>query len=195
MKIPLIHPVAATLSGFTAILLLAMVFPTVRPVSAKDEPPANGSFQAGAAVIDITPQTLPVIINGSFTERTADKITSRLSVRAVCLSDGTTKLALAVVDSCMMPRDLIDAAKKQAAETTGIPIDKMMVSATHTHSAPSVFSCLGSRADPAYTAWLPGKIAEAIIAAHANLEPAEIGWGAIDNAGSSRLPPLHSAPP
>lgn len=144
-------------------------------------PQSARHFRAGAAVTDIAPQSFPVRVNGMFTERSADKVVDPLTARALVLDDGTTRLALCVVDTCMMPRDLIDAAKKQASEATGIPVDRMLVSATHTHSAPSAMGCLGSRVDPAYAAFLPGKIAQAIIAAAANLQPARAGWTAFDD--------------
>lgn len=138
-------------------------------------------LRAGAAIVDISPPKFPVRVNGMFTERTADKAVDPLTARALVLDDGTTRLVLCVVDSCMVPRDLIDAAKKQASEATGIPTDRMMVSATHTHSAPSAMGCLGSRVDPDYAAFLPGKIAAAIVAAAQNLQPARAGWTAVDD--------------
>lgn len=116
-------------------------------------------FKAGTAVVDVAPQKFPVRVNGGFAERSAGKTVDPLTARALVLDDGTTRLALNIVDTCMMPRDLIDAAKQQASEATGIPTDRMMVSATHTHSPPSVISCLGRRMDPDYAAMLPGKIA------------------------------------
>ncbi|MBL9134371.1 MAG: c-type cytochrome [Verrucomicrobiales bacterium] len=134
-------------------------------------------FRAGAAVVDISPTNFPVLVNAMFTERTATQTVDRLSVRALVLDDGATRVAIAVVDTCMMPRDLIDRAKVAARAGTGIPVERMMVSATHTHSAPSAMGCLGSRVDPRYAAFLPGRIAEAIESANRNLQPAEIGWG------------------
>ena len=56
-----------------------------------------------------------------------------------------------------------------------------MVSATHTHSAPAAMGCLGTRQDKDYAAWLPGKIAEGIVAATKKLQPAKIGWASIDD--------------
>ncbi len=138
-------------------------------------------FRAGAAVVDIAPQKFPVRVNGMFTERMADKVVDPLTARALALDDGTTRLVMCVVDTCMMPRDLIDAAKKLASEATGLPTDRMMVSATHTHSAPAAMGCLGSRVDPDYAAMLPGKVAQAIIAAVQNLQPARAGWTAFDD--------------
>ena len=137
---------------------------------------AEHVFRAGAFAIDISPLEFPVIINGGMTERTADKISDRLHARCLVLDDGTTQIAIAVVDSCMIPRDLLDEAKELASQATGIPANRMLISATHTHTAPSVHGCLGSDPDPNYVKFLPPQIAKGIAQAHKNLEPARIGW-------------------
>jgi hypothetical protein len=49
----------------------------------------------------------------------------------------------------MLPRELMDEAKRLAFAQTGIPVKRQMISATHTHMAPAAMSCLGSRADAA----------------------------------------------
>jgi putative membrane-bound dehydrogenase-like protein len=115
-----------------------------------------------------------------FTERTADRVVDPLFAKALALDDGATRVVLCVVDTCMMDRPLIDAAKELASKQTGVPTDRMLVSATHTHSAPSAMGCLGSRVDPAYAAFLPGKIAEAMAGAVTRLEPARVGWTSVD---------------
>jgi hypothetical protein len=92
------------------------------------------------------------------------------------LDDGATRIAIVVVDSCMMPRDFLDAAKAEAAKQTGIPVDHMLISATHTHSAPSSMGLLGSRRDPDYPAFLIPRIARAIQKANDKLQPAQTGF-------------------
>lgn len=144
-------------------------------------PLTAASFRAGAHVVDISPTGFPVRVNAMFTERSADKVTDPLFAKALALDDGTTRLVLCVVDTCMMPRELIDRAKAEASRTTGIPTERMLVSATHTHSAPSAMGCLGSRVDPAYAAFLPGKTTAAIIGAVERLTPARIGWAQMDD--------------
>ena len=51
------------------------------------------------------------------------------------------------------------------------------MSATHTHSAGAVCGAHLSDADPAYRAWLPGRIADAVRCAVNNLAPAQVAWG------------------
>ncbi len=142
---------------------------------------AAPAFLAGAHVTDISPQRFPVLVNAMFTERTSDRVIDPLSAKALVLDDGSTRIAFCVVDSCMVPRDLIDQAKELAAKATGIPTHRMLVSSTHTHSAPSAMGCLGSRVDPVYAASLPPRIAEAIIEANRRLAPARVGWSSTND--------------
>ena len=144
---------------------------------------ARAELRAGAAKVDVTPLVLPVIRNGGFIEATDNKVVDPLHARCLVLDDRVTRLAIVVVDSCMLPRDLCDEVKRAAFGKTGIPFDRILISATHCHSAPSSMSyCLGSRVDPRYRAFLPGKLVEAIVAANAGLQPAKAAWGRVDAA-------------
>jgi hypothetical protein len=139
-----------------------------------DEP----GLRAGACAIDVTPTTLPVIVNGGMVERKADKVVDPLHARCLVLDDGRMQVAVAVVDSCVLPDALLDAAKAAAAEKTGIPAERMLISATHCHSAPSVCAVLGSGEEKEYADYLAGRIAEGIAEAYKRLVPARAGWGA-----------------
>ena len=140
-------------------------------------PVANAGLSAGAAAVEVTPLELPVIQNGGFLERQVRLVADPIFARALVIDGGDQMIALAVVDSCMMDREFCDRVKALAQEQTGIAKDKIMLSATHTHSAPSVMNyCLGTRADPKYTEFLPGKIVEVIVKAKAALRPAKAAW-------------------
>lgn len=147
---------------------------------ADDGQTATKGFRAGAHAIDITPSKLPVIVNGGFTERTSNQVADPLHARCLVLDNGPTRLAIAVVDSCVIPQPVIDETKRLAHQATGIPEQRILISATHTHSAPSLAALLGSRAEEPYTEYLPGRIAEGIQQAAANQAPARIGWTTID---------------
>jgi hypothetical protein len=147
----------------------------ITPAGQQNQEPAK-VFRAGAFAIDITPLELPVLVNGGVRERVANKVHDPLHARCLVLDDGTVQLAIAVVDSCLIPRSLADEAKILATKETGIPSERILISATHTHSAPSVSGCLGTDCDEKYAKWLPGKIAEGIRTAQKNLQPARVGW-------------------
>ncbi|MFZ9837956.1 MAG: LamG-like jellyroll fold domain-containing protein [Opitutaceae bacterium] len=142
----------------------------------------RAEFRAGTALVDVTPETLPVLVNGGMTSRTVGQVKSRLHARAFAFSDGRERLAIVVVDSCMLPRPLLDEAKALAAERTGIPRDRILISATHTHTAPSAMGCLGTDADPAYVPFVRERLAAAVVAAHAALVPARLGFARADAA-------------
>src|SRR4051812_29148670 len=73
--------------------------------------PAAAALRAGAFAQDVTPTEFPVIVNGNFAEVVASKASDALHARAIVLDDGKERVAIVVVDSCMMPRELLDDAK------------------------------------------------------------------------------------
>src|SRR5215207_4711287 len=103
-----------------------------------DESAAPGAapFRAGAATSNVTPP-LGASLNGGMTDRDATHVHDDLHARCLVLDDGTTKLAIAVVDSCMLPRAVVDEAKKLIEQRTKIPPSHVLISATHTHTAPT----------------------------------------------------------
>ena len=133
-------------------------------------------FRAGAATSNITPP-LGVSLNGGFADRRATHVHDELHARCLVLDDGATRLAFAVCDSCAVPREVVDAAKRLIRERTGIPPEHVLVSATHTHSAPTAAAVFQSDPDPEYLRFLAGRIADGVARAANNLAPAQVGWG------------------
>ncbi|GIW96088.1 MAG: hypothetical protein KatS3mg110_4129 [Pirellulaceae bacterium] len=143
---------------------------------------AAAELQAAAAIVDVTPVNLPVLVNGGMLSRTIDRVNTPVQARCLALSDGKETVVIVVVDSCMMPRALLDEVKQVASSQTGIPPDHMLISATHTHSAPASMGCLGTDADPGYVPYLKRRLVEAIVEVSKNLEPARIGFSRADAA-------------
>lgn len=137
----------------------------------------QAEIRVGADMVDITPDQLPVLVNGGMLSRSVDQIKTRINARAIAVSDNETTIAMVVVDSCMLPRLLLDDAKQRAFSRTGIKPENILVSATHTHSAPSAFGALGTDPDPNYVPLIRERIAEAIERAHEKMQPAKVGWG------------------
>lgn len=152
------------------ILLLAAVALLTGPTLA-------GELKAGAFAMDITPEAFPVSINGGMRDRQAKGANDPLMARCLVLDDGETTLAIAVCDSCMIPRDIFDAAKLLASNSTGIPTSHMLMSATHTHEAVTVTGVFQSEPEPAYREFLTRKIAAGIEQAWKTRRPARIAWG------------------
>lgn len=153
-------------------LLIAVLSLLVLPTGA-----GTKVFKAGAHAEPVTPERLPSPVNGSMRGAFADSVHDPMYARSLALHDGGQELIICVVDSCMVPREVCDEARRIASKETGLPPSRMLISATHTHSAATMTPVFQSDPDPEYIATLPARIARSLIQAHRNLEPAEIAWG------------------
>lgn len=134
-----------------------------------------GSLQAGVYAKNIDPKTFPVWSDGGIAGRQLDRVTDSLYAKSLVLSDGKSQVAICIVDSCMMPLDLIDKAKQLISERAGIQPSHVMIAATHAHSAVSVFGVHGTPIQEDYAAQLPIWIADSVQEAQSRLRPAQ--WG------------------
>ncbi len=132
-------------------------------------------LQAGAATSNISPW-LGVSMSGHMEDRKATHIHDELRARCMVLADGKKKLAIAVCDNCLVAREVFDEAKQLAQQKTGIPVENMLMSATHTHYGPAAAAAFQTDADKFYQHFMARRIADGIQRAHTNLAPAKIGW-------------------
>lgn len=135
------------------------------------------TFRAGAATSNVTPR-LGSSINGGMNNVIAAHVHDELHARCLVLDDGKTKVAFVVVDSCMVPREVVLEAKKRINERTRIAPDHVTISATHTHSAPASAGVFQSDPNLEYLPFLAERIADGVQRAATELAPAEVGWGA-----------------
>src|SRR4051812_25810237 len=159
---------------FRLTILSSLVF--ALPCLASTKHPV---LRAGAAAVDITPQQFPMNMPGGFSSNMATGAHDPLHARTLVLDDGTTTLAMVVVDNLGAGPDILDEAKQIASEKTGIPTNRMLISSTHTHSGASAST--SETAQPAVVAYhkvFVSGVAESIIKAHARLQPARIGAAA-----------------
>jgi neutral ceramidase len=153
-------------------ILLAM-FLVCLPLAAEQK------LRAGAAAVDITPQEWPVRVIGNFGLTMANSAHDPLHARAIVLEDGGVKIAIALVDSCYVKREEMDRAKALASKRTGIPTNRILLSATHAHSAPPSRAIAGNGLEERYVERLVTQVAEAITQANGRLKPARIGWAVV----------------
>ena len=91
-------------------------------------------IQAGFAQVEITPRA-PADLAGYFNRRRSTGVLDPLHARAAVLDDGSTRVALAVVDLIGVPIGLVDDLRERLGEA----FPHLLVVATHTHTAPAVF--------------------------------------------------------
>jgi hypothetical protein len=143
-------------------------------------------FMAGAFASNITPKLGGMIVGG-WQPIPATHVHDDLHARCLVLDNGITRLAFVVCDNVGLPRELYDAAKKQIHEDTNIPIENIMMSATHTHSA---VKASGENAMvyydelDEYQQFIVSRIVDGVKTAIHNMDRARIGWGSANEPSS-----------
>jgi hypothetical protein len=140
-------------------------------------------FRAGAAKVNITP-LMDVPLDGAIMQiGPAKKVHDELYARCLVFDDGSQKIGFAIVDNTMISADIIDHAKQLIERYTGILPERVLISATHSHSTPRGLTGLipGSVEHQKYLDYLAVRISEGIRRANDNLVPARIGWGSSNN--------------
>ncbi len=159
--------------------MLGMKLPAIVCIALAASAIHAAEFRAGAATSNITPE-LGISINGGFQDGKAAFIHDELNARCLALDDGTTKLVMVVADSCVIGRAIFDEAKKMVNEATGLPMENMLMSATHSHSCGTAQAVGQSEPNPLYQRFIARRIADGVRRALNNLAPAKIGWGTAD---------------
>jgi neutral ceramidase len=134
-----------------------------------------GDLLAGAAEVDITPP-VGTALAGSIKPRKSDGVQDPLTAKAIVLSSGGVKLAYVLLDLIALERKEGDVAVSLAARRTGIPEQRIVWAASHTHTGPYT-TALFEDPSPIDTAWLasiPGKFADAVEAACRSMRPARM---------------------
>ncbi len=157
---------------FTLALLLS---PTLTSAAPAPKPPP---LRAGAAAVDVTPKQFPLNMPGGFSANMAESAHDPLHARALVLDDGTTTLAMVLVDSLSVAPETCKDAKALAAERCGIKPENILVAGTHAHSAPQSNATNGPPQAVAYRKLLVEGIAESIVRAQRSLRPAQVGVAA-----------------
>ena len=157
------------------IILLAIFVPAVVAAESNQQK----VFRAGAVTSNITP-FLGTDLIGGFLPRGSTHIHDDLHARCLVLDDGTTKLAIVIIDNVKFPTELHFPTKKLIEKRTGLPPENVLIAATHTHSAPSLrgtsYLKLNEPLDD-YQMFVIRRIADGVQRAINHLEPARIGWG------------------
>jgi hypothetical protein len=138
-------------------------------------------FRSGAAVVTITPpEGAPMA--GYYYNRAAEGAHDDLHAKALVFESEGARAAIVACDLASVPRFIVEQARRQIEAETGIPGNRVMISATHTHTGPVIpgdsdrYNLQGAMREIAarYVHELPGKIAEAVKLASAALVPARV---------------------
>jgi hypothetical protein len=148
---------------------LALMKPTLFPLllllvaPAFIAPGQAGEFRAGIAVRVVTPDPLQPVSGGVGPSHPVTRKEGDLTVRALVLQEGTTRVAIVSADFLGFPSVLGNKVRSQVRD---IPPENILIGATHTHSAPDCYGFPdgkgGFACDLKYLESVCGKMAEAI---------------------------------
>jgi len=129
---------------------------------------AAETLRVGSAAIEI-PADDTMDMAGGIHPWKAKGAEAPLRATAIVLARGDEKIAICSCDVLFVQKDFVDPALAKIEAATGIPPERVLVHATHTHSAPSATRVHGYQRDPRFVEGLATSIADAVIAAHAAL--------------------------
>ena len=139
-------------------------------------------FRVGRAAVEITPEVgtpMNAPQRPGVPSKTAGEAHDQLRVKAVVLEEGGKRAALVVCDLTNIPLSIIEEARRLVGEATELDPGSVMISATHSHTAPQIRPRFLGTADDearrkamAYIAALPARMADAVRLAEADLRPA-----------------------
>ncbi len=132
-------------------------------------------LRAGAARRDITPP--PGLDLTGFIARTnpSDGVRDPLYARALVLDDDDHQVALVSCDVIGFDAAFVEDARARITLETGIAGAQVLLAGTHTHGGPATMALQDCGApDPAYLASLQEHIAQVVLQAQANLQPATL---------------------
>jgi neutral ceramidase len=114
---------------------------TPRPADPRKSPAASQRLFGGVAVVDITPPK-GYRMSGYFSERLNTGVHDPLHAKAIYLRQGTQEMVLVECDIIAIAAGVAQDARRQASARTGIPAERILVAATHSHTGPLYFGAL-----------------------------------------------------
>ena len=174
------------LSSKNLSIIFAVWGMTVFPARADEKP-----LEVGIAQVEITPP-LGFPMAGYYHERLATGTLDPLWAKAIVFRQGEVQAGWVACDLTGVSIDLSTEVRRRVAERTGIPAAHLVVSATHSHTAPDYTKSLYQHLGPADAiktdrererAAAAGRLVEGIVTAltqaHANLAPATLMAGSV----------------
>ena len=189
-----------TFQAVARLAMLAGVLAVARP-AAGDGP----RWKAGVASVKITPDG-PVMLLGYDREGPSTGVDDELYAQALALEDADGGRAVVVAADLVgfQAAVVTDEVARRIAERTGLPRQRLILNASHTHTGPLVslepnltpnvghgaMTPEQAEATVAYTRRLRDQLVELVERALADLRPAELSWGTgqANVAVSRRLP-------
>ncbi|MCA9039121.1 MAG: hypothetical protein KDA65_02105 [Planctomycetaceae bacterium] len=141
----------------------------------------------GAATIDITPPE-GYRMSGYFYERLNEGTKDPLQAKALYFGQGETEAILIACDLIGMELQVTQTARRRISEQTGIPVQHIAISATHSHTGPLYFGALRNRFHEVAVQEKGEDTAEKVdYPAFLVKQLVDVSWKAVENRENSTL--------
>lgn len=146
------------------------------------------NLSVGFARVNITPM-MGIGIVGYFIPRFAEGVLDDLYINALALQSGDVTTVLMTLDHCGVVREIVQDFAAHISQATGIPTDRILLHATHTHTGPAIidptkppamnqeFTSVDPVKEKAYYDFVCGRLCDAARFALDDLKPATMGYG------------------
>ncbi len=145
---------------------------------------------AGGAEVDITPGRSQFLFGYPHVRRFSSGVHDPLLASALYLAQGEQAVLFVACDVIFIPRPMVDRVRVRIARLIGITPDRIMITATHTHSGPVTTQMVSNAADPnvpppdaGYLGHLEEAIVRAGVQAYRAAAPAKLSHGVADGSG------------
>lgn len=145
-------------------------------------------LSAGFARVNITPM-MGIPVCGYYKERIADGVLDELELNALAVACEDKKAVIISADLCFFANDVADDYRAHIAQVTGLPVEAIILHATHTHTGPELqkyaenafggSKMLKDSTDELmaeYFHQVRHRMADVAVFALADLKPARMGW-------------------
>jgi len=149
----------------------------------KPAPAASADFKAGFGRVQITPNySVPLAGYGNTTSRMSQGFLDYLYATCIAVQDAQGETVLFVTADIININDnTYKLCSEAISSATKVPVDHIIVSATHTHSAPDLISNHSSIVQ--YKTFFVESVTQACIAAIKDLSAASVSTGSLDAEG------------
>lgn len=136
-------------------------------------------YRVGLACVDITPPVGYLLQGHSKRNQPSRRVHDPLFLKAMSIAEGDERVVMITSDLVYFAPAHVAAIKAEINRRTGLPAERVMITAAHTHTGPFMFTSLpdDERLLPDYISLLTRKIVGAVLEAVDGEVPALLRWG------------------
>lgn len=142
----------------------------------------QAGLKGGCSKVNITPPVGVWLSGYASRDKPSDDIFDDLYAKALVLDNGSNSVAIISVDLLWIPPQITGKVRAIVTDKTGVPGHNVLISSTHTHFGPRIFSRMklgpeaaDNKVDADYVQTLIKKIANSVFIAHQNMQDVRLG--------------------